>query len=203
MSKKAIGLVILGVVVGVVLASICFSTAKRLFGVDLEMPNPNFSTINNLDSIECQPLASAEAKVGDNIDKYTSARADDIRGDKWLNKWIAVRGGKIYLGTISSDNDHYINFGDVFNIVDQKDVNVLLGSGLNPTDATSTYDAYNVGFTTLMLDKTKGILSVSTNGSSGGNGEYLKDRDVYGYSAVYNCKEVPLSTLNGSRGLPE
>ena len=112
-----------------------------------------------------------------------------------MTKWIVVRNGKIYLGTYIGiyDDGHRIAFDQAFDIVDQKNETKLLGSQVDVVSSPP-----NVKFTTLIFDKTKGILSTSVNESS-----WFQDETVGGYNEVYTCKEVPLNTLNGSKGLPE
>jgi hypothetical protein len=175
---------------------------KLFFGWDIKMSNPSFSTINNFDSIECMPLARGGSSVWNSMERrFTGAWARDSRKEsdkKWLTKWISVRNGKIYLGTftgVSNGND-YINFDQIFDMVDQKNGTQLLGSLVNVITPPSY--PKNVKFTTLLFDKTKGILSISVNESS-----WFGDESVGGYNEVYVCKEVSLSTLEGSKGLPE
>lgn len=172
---------------------------KWFFGWDIKMSNPTFSTISNFDSIECLPLARGGSSVWDSVERqYTGAWARDIRttesDKKWVTKWIVVRNRKIYLGTYTgiADDSHFINFDEVFDLVDQKNETKLLGSRVNVMSSPQ-----NVKFTTLMFDKTKGVLSISVNESS-----WFGDESVGGYNEVYTCKEVPLNTLSGSKGLP-
>ena len=162
------------------------------------MSNPTFSTISNFDSIECLPLARGGSNVWNSMERRdTGAWARDSRTEsdkKWVTKWISVQNGKIYLGTYTgiADGSHYINFDEVFDLVDQKNETKLLGSRVNIVSSPQ-----NVQFTTLLFDKTKGILSISVNESS-----WFGDESVGGYNEVYTCKEVPLNTLSGSKGLP-
>ena len=177
---------------------------RWFFGWDIRIPNPTFSTINNFDSIECQPLARGGSSVWNSMEqKYTGAWARDSTKElekKWLTKWIAMRERKIYLGTYTGvrEGSDYINFDEVFNLVDQKNETKLLGSRVNLVGGEIGGSLQNVKFTTLMLDKTKGILSVSVNESS-----WYGDESVGGYNEVYTCREVASDTLSGSKGLPE
>ena len=170
---------------------------KWFFGWDIKIPNPTFSTISNFDSIECLPLARGGSGVWNSIERQnTGAWARDSRtepGEKWGTKWMVVQNGKIYLGTYTGtvNNGNYINFDKVFDLVNQKNETKLLGSRVNVIDSPQ-----NVKFTTLMFDKTKGILSISVNESS-----WFGDESVGGYNEVYICKKVPLNTLGESRGL--
>jgi hypothetical protein len=177
------------VLVGFILL-LLYTAYKLIFGPDIEIKNPIFSSITNLDSIECHPLAMGGSGIyDDDMAKNTQAWAGRGRNDKFTYKWIAVKNEKIFVGSyISAQDGQYVNFGDIFDIVDQKDKNLLVGFSPNLT----------LGYTkveTLILDKTKGILAFSFNGSSTGN-------YVDGYNEVFACKEVPLSTLDGSKGLP-
>ncbi len=171
---------------------------KWFFGWDIKIPNPTFSTINNFDSIKCLPLAIGGSGVWNSMErKFTGAWARDSRAEsdkKWVTKWITVRNGKIYLGTYTgvAHGSDYINFDKVFDLVDQKNETKLLGSKVNVVSSPQ-----NVKFTTLLLDKTKGILSISVNESS-----WFGNESVGGYNEVYSCKEVPLNTLGGTKGLP-
>jgi hypothetical protein len=172
------------------------------FGRDIKMSNPAFSTISNFDSIECSPLARGGSSVWNSVERqFTGAWARDSRNEsdkKWLTKWVAVRNGKIYFGTFTgaADGKDYINFDQVFDMVDQKNETKLLGSQVNVITPPSY--PQNVKFTILLLDKTKGILSISVNESS-----WFGDESVGGYNEVYTCREVRQDILSGSRGLPE
>lgn len=171
---------------------------KWFFGWDIKMSNPTFSTISKFDSIECLPLARGGSSVWNSMERrYTGAWARDSRTEsdkKWVTKWIAVRNGKIFIGTYTgvADGSHFINFDEAFDLVDQKNETKLLGSWVNAASSPQ-----NVKFMTLMFDKTKGVLSISVNESS-----WFGDESVGGYNEVYTCKEVPLNTLSGSKGLP-
>jgi hypothetical protein len=164
---------------------------RLIFGLNPRISNPNFSTITNFDSIECTALMAGGSSINDDdFAKDTEAFANKTNNnDKFINKWVVVRGEKIYLGSYTATRDgDYLNFDEVLDLVNQKDENLLLGSGVN-------VDGFNL--MTIILNKTKGTLSISFNSSYGG------DKSVGGYNEVYVCKEVPLSTLNGSHGLPE
>ena len=169
---------------------------KWFFGRDIKMPNPTFAALSNLESIECLPLARGGSSVWNSFEQhYTGAWARDNRtklDKKWVTKWISVRNGKIYLGTYtgSADSNHYINFDEVFDLVIQKNETKILGSRMT----VGSNSSQNVRFTTLMIDKTKGILSISVNESS-----WFGDESVGGFNAVYTCKEIPPSTLSGSK----
>ena len=155
----------------------------RLFFWVPEAPNPTFLTISNVDSVECLPWESGRAL------KTWIFQSDK----KWLKKWIVVRNGKIFLGTYTGtpDGSHYINFDETFDIIDQKNETRVLGFRVNEVPSPE-----NIRFTTLILNKTKGILSISVNESSS-----VENENRGGYNEVYACKEVPQNTLNGSKGL--
>jgi len=164
----------------------------RLFLWVPEASNPTFSTIRNVDSVECQPWERGWSGVWQSLERR-SLRTWIFESDKkWLTKWIVVRNGKIFLGTYTgTDGSHYINFNEAFDVIDQKNETTVLGFRVNEVPTPE-----NISFTTLILNKTKGILSISVNESSS-----VENENRGGYNEVYTCKEVPQSTLNGSKGL--
>ncbi|MCX6794366.1 MAG: hypothetical protein NTY06_04690 [Candidatus Gottesmanbacteria bacterium] len=167
----------------------------RLFFWVPEAPNPTFSTISNFDSVECLPWKRGWSGVWQSLERR-SLRTWIFESDKkWLTKWIVVRNGKIYVGTYTGtpDTSDYINFDEVFTIADQKNETRILGFRVDEVPTPE-----NIRFTTLILNKTKGILSISVNESSS-----VENENRGGYNEVYTCKEVPQSTLNGSKGLPQ